>query len=57
MSAATLNTLHNLHFYLDTLRKIREAIMSGRFETLRQTFLRQLTRRGEQDRNEFEPPV
>ncbi len=32
MNAATLNTLHNLHFYLDTLRRIREAIRFGRFE-------------------------
>jgi queuine tRNA-ribosyltransferase len=43
MNAATLNTLHNLHFYLDTLRRIREAIMGGRFEGFRQIFLRQLT--------------
>ena len=29
MTAATLNTLHNLHFYLDTMRRIREAIEFG----------------------------
>jgi queuine tRNA-ribosyltransferase len=52
MSAATLNTLHNLHFYLDTLRRIREAIMCGRFESFKQVFLRQLTRSVEQGRNE-----
>ena len=38
MSAATLNTLHNLHFYLDTLRRIRDAISFGRFESFRLTF-------------------
>jgi queuine tRNA-ribosyltransferase len=35
MNSASLNTLHNLHFYLDTLRRIREAIMFGQFENLR----------------------
>ena len=38
MSAATLNTLHNLHFYLDTMRRIQEAIKLGSLETLRQEF-------------------
>ena len=35
IGASTLNTLHNLHFYLDTLRRIREAIVFGRFESFR----------------------
>ena len=35
MNASTLNTLHNLHFYLDTLRRIRDAIAFGRFESFR----------------------
>jgi queuine tRNA-ribosyltransferase len=35
LNAATLNTLHNLHFYLDTMRRIREAIAFGRFESFR----------------------
>jgi queuine tRNA-ribosyltransferase len=39
MSAATLNTLHNLYFYLDTLERIREAIAFGRFESFRLEFL------------------
>ena len=38
MTAATLNTLHNLHFYLDTMRRIREAIVFGSLEELRQEF-------------------
>jgi queuine tRNA-ribosyltransferase len=39
INAATLNTLHNLHFYLDTLRRIRESLRFGRFETFRYEFL------------------
>src|SRR5262247_3113016 len=35
INASTLNTLHNLHFYLDTLRRIRDAIVFGRFESFR----------------------
>jgi queuine tRNA-ribosyltransferase len=38
MTAATLNTLHNVQFYLDTMRSIRDAIEFGRFEDLRQGF-------------------
>ena len=45
MSAATLNTLHNLHFYLDTMRQIREAIVLGSFEKFRQTFHQTFSRR------------
>ncbi len=45
MTSATLNTLHNLHFYLDTMRRIRDAIEFGSFEELRQEFLRSFTRR------------
>ena len=40
MSAATLNTLHNLRFYLDTMRRIRDAIVSQTFDSFRQEFLR-----------------
>jgi len=32
LASKTLNTLHNLHFYLDTMRRIREAITLRRFE-------------------------
>jgi queuine tRNA-ribosyltransferase len=45
MTAATLNTLHNLSFYLDTMRRIREAISFGRFEDFRQKFHQTFTRR------------
>ena len=38
INASTLNTLHNLHFYLDTLRRIRESVTFGRFESFRREF-------------------
>ena len=44
MTAAALNTLHNLTFYLDTMRQIREAIAFGTFDTFRQEFLRSVSR-------------
>jgi queuine tRNA-ribosyltransferase len=47
MTAATLNTLHNLHFYLDTMRAIREAIMLGTFERLRSEFHQTFSRRSQ----------
>ena len=45
LTAATLNTLHNLSFYLDSMRRIREAISFGRFEDFRQEFHQTFTRR------------
>ena len=42
LNASILNTLHNLHFYLDTLRRIREAIAFGRFESFRLAFRQNL---------------
>jgi queuine tRNA-ribosyltransferase len=45
MTAGTLNSLHNLYFYLDTMKRIREAIVFGTFENLRQEFLRTFSRR------------
>jgi queuine tRNA-ribosyltransferase len=45
INAATLNTLHNLNFYLDTLRGIREAIVFGRFESFRLAFHQRTSRR------------
>jgi queuine tRNA-ribosyltransferase len=44
INASTLNTLHNLNFYLDTLRRIREAIAFGRFESFRLEFHQSLSR-------------
>jgi queuine tRNA-ribosyltransferase len=45
ITAATLNTLHNLKFYLDTLGAIRDAIAFGRFEAYRLEFQQRLSRR------------
>jgi queuine tRNA-ribosyltransferase len=44
INSSTLNTLHNLNFYLDTLRRIREAIAFGRFESFRLDFHQSLSR-------------
>ncbi len=44
INASTLNTLHNLNFYLDTLRRIRDAIAFGRFESFRLAFHQSLSR-------------
>jgi len=44
MTAAALNTVHNLHFYLDTMRSIRNAIEFGTFDELRQAFHQTFTR-------------
>jgi queuine tRNA-ribosyltransferase len=43
INASTLNTLHNLHFYLDTLRRIRESVVFGRFENFRVAFRQSLS--------------
>ena len=42
---ARLNTIHNLHFYLDLMRQAREAIAAGRFAAFHEGF-RQDRRRG-----------
>ena len=47
MTAGTLNSLHNLQFYLDTMRRIREAIEFGRFEIFRQEFHQTWSRRSQ----------
>jgi queuine/archaeosine tRNA-ribosyltransferase len=33
-------TVHNLHHYLDTLRRMRQSILLGRFAELREETLR-----------------
>jgi queuine tRNA-ribosyltransferase len=48
MSGAALNTLHNLHFYLDTMRAIRKAIEFGTFEAFRTAFRETYSRRRSQ---------
>ena len=45
IAAATLNTLHNLSFYLDTMRRIRDAIVFGSLDQLRQEYRQLFARR------------
>ena len=45
MTASTLNTLHNIHFYLDTMCRMREAVAFGTFEEFRQRFNETFSRR------------
>jgi queuine tRNA-ribosyltransferase len=45
MTSGTLNTLHNLYFYLDTMRRIREAIEFGTFDAFKTGFLNAYSRR------------
>ena len=45
MTAATLLTVHNLYFYLDLMRSIREAFGFGSFGKLRQEFHQTFSRR------------
>jgi queuine tRNA-ribosyltransferase len=45
ITAATLNTLHNLRFYLDTMCRIREAISFSSLDQLRQDYRRVFSRR------------
>jgi queuine tRNA-ribosyltransferase len=52
ITAAILMTIHNLSFYLDTLKRIRQSIALGRFQELRHDFLAALTA-GEDDADGF----
>lgn len=45
MTSSTLNTLHNIHFYLDTMRRMRDAIAFGSFESFRLRFHETFSRR------------
>ena len=45
MASGILNTVHNLHFYLDTMGAIRNAIEFGIFDQFRQEFHRTFSRR------------
>lgn len=42
MTAATLNTIHNLHFYLQLMAEMRRAIEEDRFEALRKKLGKEL---------------
>ncbi len=42
MTGSILNTVHNVSFYLDTMRRIRQAISLGTFAAFKHDFLRHL---------------
>jgi queuine tRNA-ribosyltransferase len=42
ITGSILNTVHNLHFYLDNFRKIRQSIRLNSFQSLKQTILNKL---------------
>jgi len=42
ISSAVLNTVHNLHFYLDNFRKIRQSIYLKSFNLLKSTILNKI---------------
>ncbi|HKR65309.1 MAG TPA: tRNA guanosine(34) transglycosylase Tgt [Thermoanaerobaculia bacterium] len=48
IAASVYNTIHNLSFYLDLMRAIRQAIASNSFGSFREAFLKQVAS-GEQD--------
>ena len=43
MTAAILISHHNVYFFLDTMRRVRESIKTGSFQTFRSDFLKKLT--------------
>jgi queuine tRNA-ribosyltransferase len=45
MTGSILNTVHNVSFYLDTMRRIRQAISLGTFAAFKYEFLRRLNLR------------
>jgi queuine tRNA-ribosyltransferase len=49
MLAATLLSHHNLAFYLDTMRRVRQSIQLGRFDRFRREFLERLRAAEEED--------
>ena len=49
ITGAALMTLHNVHHYLDTLRRMRQSILLGRFAEFRQDTLRALAAGGRDD--------
>jgi queuine tRNA-ribosyltransferase len=38
MLGPMLATIHNLHYYLNLMREVREALDAGRFEAFRRRF-------------------
>ncbi len=51
--ASRLNTLHNVHFYLDLMRQMREAIVKGKLAEFRDSFYRSYAKSKEQAEEEL----
>ena len=51
ITSAILNTIHNLHFYLDIFRKIRQSIHSNSFKKLKEDFLKRRIKDNQNDAN------
>jgi queuine tRNA-ribosyltransferase len=47
IAASVYNTIHNVWFYLDLMRQVRQSIASNSFAAFREAFLSQLTREKE----------
>ncbi|MDY0231997.1 MAG: tRNA guanosine(34) transglycosylase Tgt, partial [Candidatus Saccharicenans sp.] len=41
ITSAILNTIHNLHYYLDIFKKMRQAIQSNSFQSFKQAVIKQ----------------
>jgi queuine tRNA-ribosyltransferase len=50
--ASQLNTYHNLHFYLDLMRRVREAIQHDSFEEFRRQFTAAMVQNNERNKGE-----
>jgi queuine tRNA-ribosyltransferase len=50
-----LTSIHNVHFYLDLMRRIREAIDENRFTSFRDDFLALYTRREKKQKGRSKP--
>jgi len=44
ITGSRLNTLHNLHFYLNLMQEMRDAIEAGRFQQWQEDFARDQAR-------------
>ena len=47
ITAAVLNTIHNLHFYLDIFRKIRHSIQSNSFDLMKKSLITNVAQKEE----------
>ena len=53
--AHTLLTIHNLHFYMDLMRQVREHIIEGEFEKWHEKWIAKYEEGGEEGVNPGKP--